>query len=93
MTKGFLLLVISGTDKEASVHSVNVPDAKTTIVLALTNVVPRSVGDWGGGVVLLNTRPPESSDDRIDFFHKSLEKEESGHVVDKNGRKNIFDIG
>ena len=42
------------------------------VVLALINVVPRSVGDWGGGVVLLDTRPPESSDDRSDFVHKSL---------------------
>jgi len=74
--------VISGTDKEASVHSVNAPDAKTTIVFALTNVVPRSIGNRRGGVILLNTRPPESSDDRSDFLHKSFGEKNSRHVVD-----------
>jgi hypothetical protein len=27
------------------------------------------------------------------FFHKSLGKEDNGHVEDKNGGKNRFDIG
>jgi hypothetical protein len=41
----------------------------------------------------LNTRPPKGSNDRIDFFHKSIGKKGSGHIVDRDGGKNIVDVG
>ena len=37
--------VIGGMNNEASVHSVEVSDAKTTILLALTYIVPSSEGN------------------------------------------------
>jgi hypothetical protein len=68
-------------------------DAKPTIVLALANIVPRPEGYRRGGVVLLNTGPPKSSNDGIDSFHKSLGEKNNRHVVDRNGRKNRLDVG
>jgi hypothetical protein len=80
--------IIGCMDEKTSVDSIKIPNAQTTIVLLLANVVPRPEGNRRGGVILLNPHPQESSDDRIDFFHKSLGKEDNGHVEDRNGGKN-----
>ena len=85
--------IIGYMDEKTSVDSIKIPNAQTTILLLLANVVPRPEGSRRGGVILLNPCPPESSDDRIDFFHKSLRKEDIGHVVGRNAGKNRFDIG
>jgi hypothetical protein len=42
----------------------------------------------------LDTRPPKGSNDRIDFFHKSIgNKDNNGHIVDRDGGKNKVDVG
>jgi hypothetical protein len=55
--------IIGSMNNEAFVDSVKIPDAKSTVVLALANVIPRSVGNWKGWVIFLDTCPPKSSDD------------------------------
>lgn len=81
----FIVSNVKGSmSKKTSVNNVEVPDAKASIVLALTYVVPGSESNWRGGIVILHTGPPKPFDDRIDFLNKSLGEEDNRHVIDRN---------
>lgn len=85
--------IIGCMDEKTSVDSIKIPNAQTTIVLLLANVVPRPEGNQRGGVILLNPHPQESSDDRIDFFHKKPWKRGQWTCRRQERRKEQFDIG
>jgi hypothetical protein len=42
-------------------------------------------GNRRGGIVLLNDCPPESSDNHCNVLYKSLRKQYSGYVIDRDG--------
>ena len=45
-----------------------------------------------GRVVFLSIGPPKLSDDGVDPLHKSPREEDCGHVVNRDGGKNRFDV-
>jgi len=79
-------------DNESLIHSVEVSNTLSIVLLALAYVIPRSKGNWRGGVVLLNTCPPKSSDDHCNLLYKGLRKKNSGHIIDRDGGKNGLDV-
>ena len=56
--------VPSSLGEEAFVDSVQVPNSKTSTFLGLADVFPGSKDNRSGGVVILNTSPPECSEQR-----------------------------
>lgn len=64
--------VVGSMYDKASVDRVKIFDAKSSIFFALADVVLGPKSNWGSGVVLLDTSPPESSDDSYNSFNKSL---------------------
>jgi hypothetical protein len=60
---------------EAFINCIEIFDSKTTVLLRLADVFPGMKCNRIGGVVILNASPPKSSNDRVDFLHKSLREE------------------
>ena len=56
--------VPSSLGEEAFVDGVQVPNFKTSTFLGLADVFLGSKGNRSGGVVILNTSPPECSEQR-----------------------------
>jgi len=72
-------------DYEAAVDSKEVSDSQSSIVFRLTYVVPRPELERRGGIVFLNTSPPESTQYGGDFGNESFSEDHSRHVIDRNG--------
>ena len=57
---------------KAFVNSIEVSDFKSSILLRLANVFPRAESNRIGRIIILNTGPPESTNDSVDFLHEDL---------------------
>ena len=64
--------VPSSLGEEAFIDSIQVPNSKASIFLRLADIFPGSESNRIGGIVILNTSPPESSNDGIDFANEGL---------------------
>lgn len=62
---------------EAAVDSAKISDGKASIVFRLTDILPGPKVKRVGGVLILNTSPPEFFDDRINFFNERFGEEDS----------------
>jgi len=78
---------------DAMVDSEHVSDGQTTIVFWLANVLPGTEVKGRNGIVLLNASPLEPPNDGSDFLNESLREEHSGHIVNRDGGKDGFDVG
>lgn len=57
---------------EAAVDYKEIHYAEATVVFCLTNVLPRAEVERTGRILFLNTSPPESPNDRSNFFDESF---------------------
>ena len=64
--------VPSSLGEEAFVDSVEISDSQSSIFFTLADVLPRTKSNRISGVVFLHSSPPESKNNRVDFFHKRL---------------------
>jgi hypothetical protein len=69
-----------------------VTDAKATILLGLTDIFPGAKGNGTGGIVVLDSCPPKFANDSVNFLNKGFQKKNRGHIVNRNGDKDRFDV-
>jgi hypothetical protein len=53
----------------------------------LANIIPRTKRNRISGIFILNTCPPEFSNNGIDLGNKSFGKKNCGHIVNRDRRK------
>lgn len=80
--------VPSSLGEEAFIDRIQVPNSKTSIFLRLAVIFPGSKSNRIGGIVILNTSQPESSNDGIDFTNESHGEQDRRHVVHQDRSKN-----
>lgn len=85
--------VPSSMHDQTFIHCREISNPKSPILFRLANVLPGAKMKRGGEVVLLDTSPPELTDNRGEFVKEFLGEDDGGHIVDRNGSKNRVDIG
>jgi hypothetical protein len=74
------------------VDQCHISNAKTTFLSRFANVIPRAISYGIGVMLLLNTCPPKSFDDSINFLNKRFGEEDSGHKINTDRRKHKLNI-
>lgn len=77
---------------KALVDIVEIPDTQTSIFLTLADIFPGAKSNWIGRVVILDPGPPEPLDDSVNFFDEILGEKDRGHVVNRDGSQDKFDV-
>jgi hypothetical protein len=74
------------------VQCVKIYDSMTLVLFGLAYILPGTEGNGVGGIIILNTCPPKSTDDSIYFLDKGFGEKNRRHVVDRNRGKDRLDV-
>jgi hypothetical protein len=65
---------------------------RSLILFGLADILLGAESNGVGGIIILNTFPPKSTDDSNYFLHKGFGEKNSRHIVDKNRGKDRLDV-
>jgi hypothetical protein len=73
-------------NNKAFINNMQVSYTEATLLLRPADVFPRAVGNMACSLVLLNSCPPESLDNDVNFFYERSGEKDSRHVVNRDRR-------